>query len=167
VPHRRLIFPPAEWLRQIRPRRRLGQRTWSAAKLLAGGMRSGEPATSGGATGRQPGRSDSLHRSAFVERSRAEAQAGALERFGALLSAAERRLVRPGTQPGRAWTRRGDRPSYGRATGFETMVGWLFLRNPGRLAQLLDQLEQPARPLPRISHDPTYWRRGLGEVEDG
>jgi ribonuclease-3 family protein len=30
---------------------------------------------------------------------------------------------------------------YGRATGFETMVGWLFLNNPVRLAELLDQLE--------------------------
>ncbi|MDG2215512.1 MAG: ribonuclease III, partial [Synechococcus sp. cluster2_bin.235] len=27
-------------------------------------------------------------------------------------------------------------------TGFETMIGWLFLQNPARLAQLLDRLEK-------------------------
>ena len=36
--------------------------------------------------------------------------------------------------------RRADAAVYGRATGFETMVGWLFLQNPTRLAQLLDRL---------------------------
>ena len=29
----------------------------------------------------------------------------------------------------------------GAATGFETLIGWLFLENPVRLAQLFDQLE--------------------------
>ena len=34
---------------------------------------------------------------------------------------------------------------YGKATGFETMVGWLFLQNPSRLAQLLAELEDAYR----------------------
>ena len=38
--------------------------------------------------------------------------------------------------------RKGDAAIYARATGFETMLGWLFLKNPERLAQLLDRLEE-------------------------
>ena len=38
--------------------------------------------------------------------------------------------------------RRGDAAAYGQATGFETLLGWLFLHDPGRLAELLDHLQE-------------------------
>lgn len=90
---------------------------------------------------RSPGRSDALHR-AVVEEVRADAQARALERLDPLLEPEEREWVRRGRNRAGRGPRRGDAGRYGQATGFETMVGWLFLRNPGRLAQLLDHLEQ-------------------------
>ena len=97
---------------------------------------------------REPGRSNSLHR-AVVEEVRAGAQAAALLRLDPLLNDLERDWVRRGRNRAGRGPRRGDPATYGQATGFETMVGWLFLRNPGRLAQLLDHLEQPGPdPLP-------------------
>lgn len=74
---------------------------------------------------------------------RADAQAAALawlESRGAL-SQEELELVRRGRNRAGRGPRNGEAGTYGRATGFETMVGWLFLQNPSRLAQLLDQLE--------------------------
>ncbi|MCT0198277.1 ribonuclease III [Synechococcus sp. CS-1325] len=104
---------------------------------------------------REPGRSDSLHR-AVVEEVRAGAQAAALLRLDPLLSELERDWVRRGRNRAGRGPRRADPATYGQATGFETMVGWLFLRNPGRLAQLLDHLEQPGPdPLPENVHAPT------------
>ena len=58
-----------------------------------------------------------------------------------LLQAEELDLVRRGRNSAGRGPRRADAAVYGRATGFETMVGWLFLNNPVRLAELLDQLE--------------------------
>jgi ribonuclease-3 family protein len=37
--------------------------------------------------------------------------------------------------------RGGDPAAYARATGFETLLGWLFLHDPERLVELLDHLE--------------------------
>ena len=54
----------------------------------------------------------------------------------------ERDLVRRGRNRAGRGPRGGDPAAYGQATGFETMVGWLFLQNPARLAQLLDRLEE-------------------------
>ena len=72
---------------------------------------------------------------------RADAQALALERLEPWLEDAERDLVRRGRNRAGRGPRNADAATYGQATGFETMVGWLFLHNPDRLAQLLDQLE--------------------------
>jgi ribonuclease-3 family protein len=90
----------------------------------------------------QPGRSADLHR-AVVAAVRADAQAAALDRLErrGLLREEELEQVRRGRNRAGRGPRRGESGIYGRATGFETMVGWLFLRNPSRLAQLLDQLE--------------------------
>lgn len=94
---------------------------------------------------RHPGRTGDLHRS-VVALVNAEAQARALERLEPWLAAGERELVRRGrNRAGRA-PRSTDAGSYGRSTGFETMVGWLFLRNPRRLAELLDHLEETDLP---------------------
>ena len=94
---------------------------------------------------RQPGRSEDLHR-AVVAEVRADAQAGALERLDPWLNDEERDLVRRGRNRAGRGPRRGDAATYGQATGFETMVGWLFLHNPERLAQLLDRLESTEQP---------------------
>lgn len=94
---------------------------------------------------RQPGRSEDLHR-AVVAEVRADAQAGALERLDPWLDDEERDLVRRGRNRAGRGPRRGDAATYGQATGFETMVGWLFLHNPERLAQLLDRLESTEQP---------------------
>ena len=94
---------------------------------------------------RQPGRSDDLHR-AVVAEVRADAQAGALQRLDPWLDEEEKALVRRGRNRAGRGPRSADAATYGQATGFETMVGWLFLNNPARLAQLLDQLERAEQP---------------------
>ena len=93
--------------------------------------------------GARPGRSDQLHR-AVVADVRADAQSRLLSWLEdrELLSSEELDLVRRGRNSAGRGPRRSDAAVYGRATGFETMVGWLFLNNPARLAELFDHLEQ-------------------------
>jgi len=90
---------------------------------------------------RRPGRAADLHRSVVAE-VRADAQALALERLQPWLNDLEIDLVRRGRNRAGKGPRGGDPAAYGRATGFETMVGWLYLHNPARLAELLDRLEE-------------------------
>ncbi len=89
----------------------------------------------------RPGRVQELH-GAVVNDVRAQAQAAALERLEPLLEGQELEWVRRGRNRAGQGPRKGEAGIYGRATGFETMVGWLFLQNPNRLAQLLDRLDQ-------------------------
>ena len=93
--------------------------------------------------GLRPGRSDALHK-AVVADVRADAQSTALTWLVEmqLLSDEELDWVRRGRNSAGRGPRRADAAVYGRATGFETMVGWLFLNNPDRLAELLDHLER-------------------------
>ena len=91
------------------------------------------------------GRPQDLHR-AVVGRVRAGAQAEALSRLEPLLRDGERDWVRRGRNRAGRGPRGGDPADYGQATGFETMLGWLFLRDPQRLAELLDALEMPQPP---------------------
>jgi ribonuclease-3 family protein len=88
----------------------------------------------------RPARPQDLHR-AVVERVRAAAQAEALQRLDPLLREGERDLARRGRNRAGRGPRGADPAIYGQATGFETMLGWLFLRDPQRLAELLDALE--------------------------
>ena len=87
-----------------------------------------------------------------------------LEQQG-LLHAEELDLVRRGRNSAGRGPRRADAAVYARATGFETMVGWLFLNNPVRLAELLDQLGdgriQFDNPAPN-SMSPRFERRSGG-----
>jgi ribonuclease-3 family protein len=89
---------------------------------------------------RRPARIQALHR-AVVAQVKAEAQARALRHLDPLLSEQERDLVRRGRNAAGRGPRRGEAALYGQASGFETMLGWLFLLNPARLAELLDHLE--------------------------
>ncbi len=89
----------------------------------------------------KPGRSRDLH-VAVVEEVKAESQAKALVELDPYLSIVEKDLVRRGRNKAGRGPRKGDAAIYAKATGFETMIGWLFLKNPQRLARLLDQLEK-------------------------
>ena len=87
------------------------------------------------------GRTADLH-SAVVAEVNAPAQAKALLSLEPLLSDLEKDLVRRGRNRAGRGPRKLEAGIYGKATGFETMIGWLFLKNPPRLAQLLDRLEE-------------------------
>jgi len=88
-----------------------------------------------------PGRSDVMHR-AVVSAVRAEAQATLLQSLEPLLESQERDLVRRARNRAGQGPRRGDAQSYGQATGFEALLGWLFLHDPARLVELLDHLKE-------------------------
>ena len=84
----------------------------------------------------------------------AEAQAEALRQLDPMLQEQERDLVRRGRNRAGRGPKRSDAAVYGLATGFETMVGWLYLNDPARLAELFDHLDQagtvstPSQPRP-------------------
>ncbi len=88
-----------------------------------------------------PARTKDLHLS-VVSQVKAEAQALALENIDALLTDLEKQFVKRGRNKVGRGFRKVNLAIYGKATGFETLLGWLFLKNPTRLAQLLDQLDQ-------------------------
>ena len=85
---------------------------------------------------------------AVVAAVRAEAQVEVLRRLEPHLEEEELELVRRGRNRAGRGPRRADAAIYGQATGFETMLGWLFLRNPRRLAELLDHLAKTDPPNP-------------------
>lgn len=89
----------------------------------------------------QPARVATMHR-AVVAAVQAEAQVQVLQQLEPLLSEAELDWVRRGRNRAPRGPRRADAATYGQATGFETMLGWLFLQDPRRLAELLDHLEK-------------------------
>jgi ribonuclease-3 family protein len=89
---------------------------------------------------RLPGQPGRLH-AAVVADVCAVAQMRALQALEPLLNPEERDWVRRGRNRAGRGPRHGDPGQYAQATGFETMIGWLFLRNPRRLAELLDHLE--------------------------
>ena len=89
----------------------------------------------------RPAKSNQLHLS-VVKEVRASSQAKALAYLEPLLSEIEIDLVRRARNKAGRGPRNGDPVIYGKATGFETIVGWLFLHNPERLAELLDQLDK-------------------------
>ncbi len=90
---------------------------------------------------RRPARAKDGHM-AVVAAVRAEAQARALERLQGVLHPQELDLVRRGRNRAGQGPRRGDGATYGQATGFEALLGWLFLHDPPRLVELLDHLEE-------------------------
>jgi ribonuclease-3 family protein len=91
---------------------------------------------------RNPARSELLHHQA-VAMVCAEAQSDALRQLEPLLLAEEKEWVRRGRNSAGRGPRRADPGTYARASGFETMVGWLYLCNPERLHQLFSHLEEP------------------------
>ncbi len=96
---------------------------------------------------KRPGRSKDLHTS-VVSEVKAAAQAKALLNLEPHLSDDEKDLARRGRNKARKGPRSADAATYGKATGFETIVGWLFLKNPARLADLFDRLDESESDLP-------------------
>jgi ribonuclease-3 family protein len=87
-----------------------------------------------------PARAQDLHRQ-VVASVRAEAQARLLDGLDPWLRGTERELVRRARNRAGRGPRGGDPSTYARATGFEALLGWLFLHDPQRLVELLDHLE--------------------------
>jgi len=147
-PHRRLILPTGEWLRQIQAQTAGWQATWSCCSLAwLGEMRSGS-CTSGGATAGRPVRSGLPAIGPFVRRGPPpEAQAGALERLEPPAESARRTRLgcARGRQPAGPWTTaRHHGPSMGGPRDLRTMVAWLFLRTPDGLATAAGSTETAA-----------------------
>ena len=90
---------------------------------------------------RRPGRSKDLHL-AVVSEVKACAQAEALAFLNPYLTEIEKDYVRKGRNKSGRGSRKVGASTYAMATGFETMVGWLFLKDPIRLAELFDFLQE-------------------------
>ncbi len=95
---------------------------------------------------KKPARLKDLHLSAVSE-VKAEAQSNALMILDEYLNQKEKELVRRGRNRVGRGSRKLDLAIYARATGFETLIGWLFLKDPERLATLLDCLEKKSADL--------------------
>ena len=60
-----------------------------------------------------------------------------------ILTDIEKDFLRKGRNKAGRGPKNVDAATYAIATGFETIVGWLFLKNPNRLADLFDLLDRP------------------------
>ncbi len=89
----------------------------------------------------RPARSKYLH-NAVVSEVKASAQANAITYLNEYLTELEKDYVRRGRNKSGRPPKNGDPSTYSMATGFETLVGWLFLKDPQRLADLFDLLDE-------------------------
>ena len=89
---------------------------------------------------KMPAKSKDLHLS-VVNNVKAYSQAESLMFLEPLLNQFEIDLIRRARNKTKR-SPKGIKPNiYAKSTGFETLVGWLFLNNPKRLSYLFDQLE--------------------------
>ena len=89
-----------------------------------------------------PMRSRDLH-NAVVKEVNAISQARAIREIEPYLTDSEKDFLRKGRNKAGRGPKNVDAATYAIATGFETIVGWLFLKNPNRLADLFDLLDRP------------------------
>ena len=87
-----------------------------------------------------PLKSKDLHLS-VVNEVKAKAQAKSLEQIEHLLNEFEVDLIRRDRNKTKKIPKTSDPLIYSRATGFETLIGWLFLKDPQRLSKLFDYLD--------------------------
>ena len=87
-----------------------------------------------------PKRIQAFHQQ-VVNQVRAEQQAHQVQRLVPLLTEAEQDLLRRGRNASSRGPKRVDNQIYQQATGFEALVGYLYLTNPARLAELLSTLD--------------------------
>ena len=87
-----------------------------------------------------PLKSRDLHLS-VVQEVKANSQSKSLAEIEHLLSANEIDLIRRARNKSKRYPKSTDPTVYSRATGFETLIGWLFLKDPKRLSILFEYLE--------------------------
>ncbi|KGF87848.1 Mini-ribonuclease 3 [Prochlorococcus marinus] len=87
-----------------------------------------------------PLKSKDLHLS-VVQEVKANTQSKSLAEIEHLLSANEIDLIRRARNKSKRCPKSTDPAVYSRATGFETLIGWLFLKDPKRLSILFEYLE--------------------------
>ena len=87
-----------------------------------------------------PLKSRELHLS-VVNEVKADAQSKSLSQIEHLLNSHEIDLIRRARNKTKKYPKSADPSVYSRATGFETLIGWLFLKDPKRLSKLFEYLE--------------------------
>ena len=87
-----------------------------------------------------PLKSKDLHLS-VVNEVKAKAQSKSLSDIEHLLNNFEIELIRRARNKTKRFPKSADPSIYSRATGFETLIGWLFLKDPQRLSKIFDYLE--------------------------
>ena len=87
-----------------------------------------------------PLKSKELHLS-VVNEVKAVSQAKSLQDIEHLLNAFEIDLVRRARNKTKRYPKSLDPAIYSKATGFETLIGWLFLKDPKRLSKIFEYLE--------------------------
>ena len=87
-----------------------------------------------------PLKSKELHLS-VVNEVKAKSQSKSLSQIEHLLNEKEIDLIRRARNKTKRYPKSIDRTVYSRATGFETLIGWLFLKDPQRLSTLFEYLE--------------------------
>ena len=87
-----------------------------------------------------PLKSKELHLS-VVNEVKAKSQSESLDQIEHLLNSNEIDIIRRARNKTKRNPKSSDPTIYSRATGFETLIGWLFLKDPQRLATLFEYLE--------------------------
>ena len=87
-----------------------------------------------------PLKSKELHLS-VVNEVKAKAQSESLHDIEHLLNSFEIDLIRRARNKTKRFPKSSDPVIYSRATGFETLIGWLFLNDPKRLSKIFEYLE--------------------------
>ena len=87
-----------------------------------------------------PLKSKELHLS-VVNEVKAISQSKSLSQIEHLLNNYEMDLIRRARNKTKRIPKSSDPTIYSRATGFEALIGWLFLKDPQRLSTLLEYLE--------------------------
>ena len=87
-----------------------------------------------------PLKSKELHLS-VVNEVKAQAQSKSLDDIEHLLNSFETNLVRRARNKTKRFPKSANPAIYSRATGFETLIGWLFLKDPKRLSKIFEYLE--------------------------
>ena len=87
-----------------------------------------------------PLKSKDMHLS-VVSEVKAQSQSKSLSYIEHLLNANEMDLIRRARNKSKRHPKSSDPTIYSRATGFETLIGWLFLKDPQRLSILFEYLE--------------------------
>ena len=87
-----------------------------------------------------PLKSKELHLT-VVNEVKAQAQSKSLDDIEHLLNSFEINLIRRARNKTKRFPKSSDPTIYSRATGFETLIGWLFLKDPKRLSKIFEYLE--------------------------